>query len=106
MTSRRAFLKRLFLAGAAVAVVPAVLLEAPKPENPFLAVWEWLKRHSARKLGPDYVAFVPSQVAQDLMQDATFMDQSHYSHVKRLYEGEIGMMYGVRLVQNSSPFTA
>lgn len=104
MTSRRDFLKRLFLAGAAVAVVPSILLEGPKPTNPFLAFWERLKCSLAPKVGPDYIAFVPPQVAADLMADCEYIAPSQYSWAKQLFKGEIGTFYGVRLVQNDSPF--
>jgi N4-gp56 family major capsid protein len=55
--------------------------------------------------GGVYVAMVPPQLAFDLMQDAKFVDSGKYGSFKGLFNGEIGMWYGVRIVQTTQPWT-
>ena len=54
--------------------------------------------------GGQYIAMVPPQLAFDLMQDAKFVDSGKYGTFKGLFNGEIGMWYGVRIVQTTQPW--
>ena len=55
--------------------------------------------------GGDYVAIVPPQLAFDLRQDTTFVDAGKYGSHKGLYNGEIGMWHGLRVIQTTAPWT-
>lgn len=55
--------------------------------------------------GGAYIAIVPPQLGYDLMQDAKFVDAGKYGATKGLFNGEIGMWYGVRIVQTTQPWT-
>jgi N4-gp56 family major capsid protein len=55
--------------------------------------------------GGVYVAVVPPQLSFDIMQDAKFVDSSKYGSTKGLFNGEIGMWYGIRIVESTQPWT-
>jgi N4-gp56 family major capsid protein len=55
--------------------------------------------------GGGYVAVVCPQLGFDLMQDAKFVDSGKYGATKGLYNGEIGMWYGIRIVVTTAPWT-
>jgi N4-gp56 family major capsid protein len=39
------------------------------------------------------------------MQDSMFVDSSKYGATRGLFNGEIGMWYGVRIIQTTAPWT-
>jgi len=65
-----------------------------------------LKSASSRapKINGGYVAVVPPEGTRDLMNDDLWLDAVKYSDVKKLYAGEVGSLYGVRVVEATNPF--
>ena len=61
----------------------------------------WLKRNNAETIQGDYVALVHPDVVYDLMQDDEWVDANKYAGSGRIFEGEIGKMYGVRFVETT-----
>ena len=60
----------------------------------------------APTIGGEYVAVAPAQVTRDLMKDADWLDASKYSAVKQLFKGEVGSLYGIRVVEATNPHIA
>ena len=61
----------------------------------------WLRRNNAETINGDYVAIVHPDVVYDLMKDSEWVDANQYAGSGRIFEGEIGKMYGVRFVENT-----
>ena len=60
-----------------------------------------LKRVNAPKIKGDYVAIVHPDTVYDLMKDKEWIDANQYAGSARIFEGEIGKMYGVRFVEST-----
>lgn len=60
-----------------------------------------LKRVNAKTINGSYVAIVHPDVAYDLMQDSEWIDANHYAGSGKIFNGEIGKMYGVRFVETT-----
>lgn len=60
-----------------------------------------LKRVNAPTINGDYVAIVHPDTVYDLMTDQKWVDANHYAGSSRIFEGEIGKMYGVRFVEST-----
>ena len=60
-----------------------------------------LKRVNAKTINGNFVAIVHPDVAYDLMQDSEWIDANHYAGSTKIFEGEIGKMYGVRFVETT-----
>ena len=60
-----------------------------------------LKKNNAPKINGDYVAIIHPYVAYDLMSDPEWIDAHKYCTPENIYEGEIGKVAGVRLVETS-----
>lgn len=60
-----------------------------------------LKRVNAKTINGSYVAIVHPDVAYDLMQDSEWVDANHYAGSGKIFNGEIGKMYGVRFVETT-----
>lgn len=67
-----------------------------------------LKRANAKKMDGNYVAIIHPDVAFDLMQDSAWKDWHQYVTPENKYNGEIGMIDGVRFVETTEAkiFTA
>lgn len=61
----------------------------------------WLKRHNAPKIGDSYVAIVHTDTAYDLMNDPEWIEAQKYTTSEKIFNGEIGHMYGVRFVEST-----
>lgn len=61
----------------------------------------WLRRVDAEEINGDFVAIVHPDVVYDLMNDTEWVDANKYAGSGRIFEGEIGKMYGVRFVESS-----
>lgn len=60
-----------------------------------------LKRVNARTINGDFVAIVHPDVVYDLMADDEWVDANHYAGSTKIFNGEIGKMYGVRFVETT-----
>lgn len=61
----------------------------------------WLRRNNAKTINGDYVAIVHPDVTYDLMNDSEWIDANHYAGSQKVFNGEIGKMYGVRFVEST-----
>lgn len=61
----------------------------------------WLKRNNAPKIGDSYVAIVHPDTAYDLMKDSEWVEAQKYTTSEKIFNGEIGKMYGVRFVEST-----
>lgn len=60
-----------------------------------------LKRVNAPTINGDYVAIVHPDTTYELMNDSEWIDANKYAGSGRIFEGEIGKMYGVRFVEST-----
>lgn len=60
-----------------------------------------LKRANAKKIDGNYVAIIHPDVAYDLMSDSAWKDWHQYVTPENKYNGEIGMIDGVRFVETT-----
>ena len=60
-----------------------------------------LKRQNAPKINGHYVGIIHPDVAYDLMSDPKWVNVKTYSDPSGIYEGEIGMIEGVRFVETT-----
>lgn len=60
-----------------------------------------LKRNNAPKIADSYVAIIHPDTAYDLMNDQEWQEAVKYTESNRIYNGEIGHMYGVRFVEST-----
>lgn len=60
-----------------------------------------LKRVNAPTINGDYVAIVHPDTTYELMNDSEWVDANKYAGSGRIFEGEIGKMYGVRFVEST-----
>lgn len=60
-----------------------------------------LTRQNAPKIDGSYVAIVHPSVAKDIMTSSDWIDINKYSNATKIFEGEIGKLYGVRFIQTT-----
>ena len=60
-----------------------------------------LKKANAPKIDGSYVAIVHPSVAYDLMRSEEWIDVNKYSNATKIFNGEIGKLYGVRFVETT-----
>ena len=60
-----------------------------------------LKKAKAKKFGGYYVAIVGPDVIYDLQDDENFIKVSQYQDKENIYTGEVGRLFGVRLVETT-----
>ena len=60
-----------------------------------------LKRVNAKTINGNYVAIVHPDVVYDLMNDSEWIDANHYAGSQKIFNGEVGKMYGVRFVEST-----
>lgn len=66
-----------------------------------------LKRNIAPEVdGGGYVYVTDPRVTRDLKRDTDWLDVSKYSNAKALYNGEVGSLYGVRVVEQTNSFVS
>ena len=72
--------------------------------NDLLDAVTQLKINRAPMINGGYVEVAPPAVTRDLMDDDKWVRAAQYSNVKALYNGEVGEIYGVRVVEATNPF--
>ena len=60
-----------------------------------------LKRNNAPKIGDSYVAIIHPDTAYDLMNDQEWVEAQKYTTSEKIFNGEIGKMYGVRFIEST-----
>ena len=60
-----------------------------------------LKRHNCPTINGDYIAIVHPDTTYDLMNDSEWVEAQKYTHAEKIYNGEIGKMFGVRFVEST-----
>lgn len=60
----------------------------------------------APKVDGGYVAICPAEVTRDIMKDSDWLEASKYSAVKQLFKGEVGSLYGIRVIEATNPHIA
>lgn len=60
-----------------------------------------LKKAHAQKFGGYYVAIVGPETIYDLQDDETFISVARYQDKEAIYTGEVGRLFGVRLVETT-----
>ena len=66
-----------------------------------------LKRNIAPEFDEGgYVYVTDPRISRDLKRDTDWLDASKYSNVKALYRGEVGSLYGVRIVEQTNSFVS
>lgn len=63
-----------------------------------------LKINRARKIGGSYVCAIDPRIGQDLQQDDDWKEADKYAGSKKLFNGELGSLDGVRYVEHTQPF--
>lgn len=62
-----------------------------------------LKRKNARTIGGSYIGIIHPDIEHDVTNHPLFIDVNKYGdNVKKVFEGEIGKLYGVRFVSTSN----
>lgn len=57
-----------------------------------------LKKNKAKTIGTDYVAIIHPDLEHDVTTNEKFIDVVKYKDSEKIYNGEIGKLYGVRFV--------
>lgn len=60
-----------------------------------------LKRMNAKKIDGSYVAIIHPDVATDIMGTEEWIDAQKHVNPEKIYNGEIGSLYGVRFVEST-----
>jgi N4-gp56 family major capsid protein len=63
-----------------------------------------LKTAKAKKLGAAFVCMFVAQVQRDLLRDGDILDPAKYQDRTPIAKGEIGMVWGARMVEHTNPF--
>ena len=62
---------------------------------------KFLKENLAQRFNGYYVAIVSPSIIYDLQDDETFVNVSQYQDKENIYTGEVGRIFGVRLVEST-----
>jgi N4-gp56 family major capsid protein len=69
-----------------------------------------LKKNNAPKIGGYYILATAPDITRDLMKgvsgDTAWLDAAKYSNTTALYNGEVGRIWGARVVETTNPFRA
>lgn len=60
-----------------------------------------LKKHNAPKIDGSYICIIHPSVSYDVTTDENWIDIQKYSNTEKIYEGEIGKLYGVRFIETT-----
>ena len=62
---------------------------------------KFLKENLAQRFDGNYVAIVSPSIIFDLQDDETFISVAKYQDKEKVYNGEVGRLFGVRLVEST-----
>ena len=71
----------------------------------FLDAMTSLKIARAPKINGHYVAIVPPQASRDILNSAEFREVVRQNYADKIFKGEIGDYFGLRIVEGTNPFT-
>lgn len=60
-----------------------------------------LKKHNAPKINGSYICIIHPSVSHDIMTSDAWIDVQKYANADKIYEGEIGKLYGVRFIEST-----
>jgi N4-gp56 family major capsid protein len=63
-----------------------------------------LKINRAKPFGGSYAAILPPQVIRDLVRDGDILDPAKYQAKEIIFKGEVGNVWGARIVEQTAPF--
>lgn len=85
-------------------VTPSVVFNA----NDLLDAATILKINKTPKINGAYVMAAPPQITRDIMAgspaNSVWVAASAYSAVQQLFNGEVGKLYGIRVVEHNNPY--
>lgn len=88
------------------AVNSATAANAAVVANDLLDAATQLRNNNTPSVGGTFVMIAPPAIARDLMTTSAWLNASQYSAVEQLWKGEIGSLYGVKVVQTTNGFTS
>ena len=99
------FTKR-YAQGAATfaALASATLANGAVIPRDFLDAMTRLKINRAPKINGHYVAIVPPQGTRDILNNSEFREVVRQNYPDKIFKGEIGDYYGLRIVEGTNPF--
>jgi len=71
----------------------------------FLDAMTALKLARAPKLNGAYVAIVPPQASRDILNNSEWREVIRQNNADKVFKGEIGDLFGLRIVEGTNPFT-
>ena len=87
------------------AVQSASLANSAIIPRDFLDAMTALKIARAPKLNGHYVAIVPPQASRDILNNSEFREVVRQESADRIFKGEVGDFFGLRIVEGTNPFT-
>ena len=61
----------------------------------------WLKKNNAPMIDGSYVAVIHPYMTYDLQRNPEFIDVVKYQNAAKIFNGEVGKLYGIRFVETS-----
>lgn len=61
----------------------------------------WLKKNHAPKINGTYICLIHPSVAEDLRESTEWKEFHKYDNTEPIYKGEIGVLHGVRFIENT-----
>lgn len=71
----------------------------------FLDAMTKLKLNRAPTINGNYVAIVPPQGTRDILNNSEFREVVRQNYADKIFKGEVGDYYGLRIVEGTNPFT-
>ena len=87
------------------AVQSASLANSAVIPRDFLDAMTALKLARAPKLNGAYVAIVPPQASRDILNNSEWREVIRQNNADKVFKGEIGDLFGLRIVEGTNPFT-
>lgn len=99
------FTKRYAQGTADFATLAAASLanSVPTPRD-FLDAMTRLKLNRAPTINGHYVAIAPPQLSRDIMNNADWREVVRNQYADKVFKGEIGDLFGLRIVEGTNPF--
>lgn len=96
-------------AGGATSFATLVALTDPTTSGRLVAqdildCFTGLKILRAPKINGSYAFVTPPQISRDMMNDSKWVNLSVYSKPDQMIKGEVGMLFGCKIVEHTDPF--